>query len=388
MAHMKFTRRSVHSIPIVFVLTGCVVFLGLASIIGSGGGGGGGIIAPATDIGVFKDSNVYGIEYTSGDQSGITAADGSFTYEVGENVTFSVGGVTVGTASGQAVITPIDLVAGASSTTTQVQNIVRFLLMLDRDGDPSNGIRITAAVRAMAANWTQVDFTTNDLMNEVASIINDANAADGNMLHVLPSAMAAQAHLESTLLCTHAGAYTGLYSGSDNGAFGILVDAQTGLVSGVAVSSIFDDELIGLSGSVGIAFDNDANFIAGQTTDDARFQGSFSGVDDVSGTWNENGAAGGGTFDGSRIGGVADAEFRFTGIFSGDASGLFSFDIDANGDVTGIAYTAFAAGEGIVDETIGLTGTVNGTTLTAITDDNDGMITGTLDTTLGTLMGT
>ena len=113
------------SLLLLFLLIAC----------GGGGGGGGGSTSPTTATGVFKDNNVSGVTYTSGAQSGTTGSDGSFTYEVGQLVSFNLGNVTLGSASGNSVITPIDLVAGGSSSSTEVLNLVRFLLMLDTDGD-------------------------------------------------------------------------------------------------------------------------------------------------------------------------------------------------------------------------------------------------------------
>ena len=51
-------------------------------------------------------------------------------------VTFSVGGVALGTVAAEEVITPVDLVPDGTTDTPAVQNIVRFLMMLDDDGDP------------------------------------------------------------------------------------------------------------------------------------------------------------------------------------------------------------------------------------------------------------
>ncbi len=110
----------------VFTSIAVVSLLGLAAC--GGGGGSGGSVTTAS--GVFKDSNVSGMSYTSGGQIGTTGTDGSFTYEVGQAVTFSIGGVTIGSTTGQSVVTPVDLIPDGSSSTLQVLNIVRFLLML------------------------------------------------------------------------------------------------------------------------------------------------------------------------------------------------------------------------------------------------------------------
>ena len=100
-------------------------------------------VSPTIKEGVFIDSPVEGLVYTSGSQSGQTDASGKFKYEEGQNVEFKIGNVVVGSAIGSDIITPVSLVSGATGTTnTTVQNIARFLQTLDFDGDTSNGITI------------------------------------------------------------------------------------------------------------------------------------------------------------------------------------------------------------------------------------------------------
>jgi hypothetical protein len=352
----------------------------LAGCGGSGGGSDDG--APATgttSTGYFKDNNVSGLTYTSGDQSGVTDASGRFTYEVGQSVSFSIGGVSIGSATGKTVMTPVDLVSGGSSSTTSVQNIVRFLIMLDEDGDSENGISIAASVQETAADWSQVDFSTSDLENVISGIVADAAAADGGS-HMLPTAATAQNHLEETMRCSYAGAYQGTYTGDDQGVFGIMVDAQTGYASGVAYSEQWDD-IFYLTGTTPMSYDQDIDFIVGNTSTGADFQGSFSASGAVSGSWNDPDEGNSGTFQGSRIGGALNAVYRFTGTFSGDDDGLFTFDVDAQNNITGVAYSIFD------DDLDNLTGTLSGTSLSITTDDG-ASASGTLDTSTGSLYGT
>jgi len=77
--------------------------------------------------------------------------DGRFNYVPGVEVAFLIGGIQLGTAEGNNVITPIDLVAEANDADhPTVINILRFIQTLDDDGNPDNGITITAVVRDMA----------------------------------------------------------------------------------------------------------------------------------------------------------------------------------------------------------------------------------------------
>jgi len=333
--------------------------------------------AAQTANGVFKDANVSGLGYTSGGQTGLTSASGGFTYEVGQQITFRVGAVTLGSVAGKALITPMDLVTNGTTSTVAVQNVVRFLMMLDADGDATNGIAISDNVRTRAGQWTQVDFTTADLPAALATIRADAQSADGGT-HVLPDAATAQAHFERTLRCARAGAFRGTYSGDDTGTFGALVLASNNNILGLVYSTV-EDEFMSLVGQGGISSDQSANFVIGIVQGGARFNGSFSSPNALSGTW-VNGTDDG-NFTGTRIGGTANAVYRFTGAYAGDDAGLFSIDIDGNNAVTGVAYSV------IDDELINITGTLNGTTL-SVSAPNGTSATGQLNTTTGQLTGT
>jgi len=302
---------------------------------GSSGGGG-----TSVATGQFKDSNTAGVKYVSGEQSGITGTDGRFTYEVGNTVTFSIGGITLGTSSGKSIVTPVDLVPAGNSSSVEVQNIVRFLIMLDEDGDPVNGINIAASVQAVADSWSQVDFSVADLTGQISGIVSDAATADGGT-HILPSISDAQAHLESTLRCSASGAYKGTFSGDDRGTFGLLIDATTGSALGVAYSTLFSEFTI-LTGSTPINFEQNISIVSGVSSDGAIFNGEFTSVNNIAGTWLNTFADAEGSFNGTRVGGSANALFRYTGRYVENTDndyGLFSFDIDDQDNISGIAYS-------------------------------------------------
>lgn len=333
-----------------------------------------------TATGYLKDSNVSGLKYVSGNQSGTTGVDGSFRYEVGKKVTFSLGGVTVGTATGKKVVTPVDFVANGSTSLPEVQNIVRFLLLLDEDGIPENGISINPAVIALAENWAGIDFSAVDFAGELVSILTDVQTVLSGA--TLQDPTFAQAHLEATMRCSYAGAYKGTYSGSSSGQFGVLVDAQSGHLVGVTYDRVeFEYALI--DGVQEMSYDQSIT-VSGDVSNGSIFYGNFPSVDRASGTW-VNGAYSG-TFSGSRIGGAVNAQYRFTGRFVGDQSyydrGLFSFDIDSSNNVTGIAYSVAE------DSLITLTSvSITGNSLTGTSSDGT-EINGTIDLTTGALSGT
>lgn len=312
---------------------------------------------PVLADGIFKDSNVVGLSYSSGSQVGVTDANGHFVYEIGESVTFYIGCITLGVAIGKGIITPVDLVNNSDSSNREVQNIVRFLMMLDSDGDPDNGITISPTINTIADTWTQVDFDVADLSAALVNIISDAASADGGT-HILPDANTAQMHLESTLRCTYAGVFVGSFAGGDRGHFGLMVDAITGAVFGTAYS-MSDNAFIALSGGDAISYDQLVTFSNGNAASGATFGGQFATPDNMNGEWENSLFNLGGTFSADRVGGSVNAIHRFTGVYSGGDEGLFSFDVDSGNNVTGVVYSY------IDNELITLTGTVNGTLMSA-----------------------
>ena len=88
--------------------------------------------------GLFIDAEVEGLAYRAGNTSGTTDENGTYWFIPGQPITFSVGGVEIGTAQGAPACTPRDF--GVAQN-----NIARFLQSLDADGDPSNGIDLVDA---------------------------------------------------------------------------------------------------------------------------------------------------------------------------------------------------------------------------------------------------
>lgn len=100
---------------------------------------------------------VQGIEYQSGDISGVTGKDGAFKYPHGEStISFSIGAIKLGQTKTAELITPLDLVTSANGDISNqtIMNINRLLLTLDNDNNSANGIVINEAVRKIAAEHT------------------------------------------------------------------------------------------------------------------------------------------------------------------------------------------------------------------------------------------
>jgi hypothetical protein len=130
-------------------------------------------------MGVFIDSPVQGLTYQSGSNpEGTTDANGMFDYTVGETLSFSVGGVQLGTLpDGQPVVTPNDFGAAA-------ENIARLLQTLDADANHLSGIDLIAAATALTG-------TTLD----ASAFLSDATTFETTIQPVLETALGAGATL-------------------------------------------------------------------------------------------------------------------------------------------------------------------------------------------------
>lgn len=151
-------------------------------LIGCGGGGdGGGGSSNGSDIpgpggpsgdvltGVFLDNAVAGLDYETATQSGVTDEEGTFRYQAGETVVFSIGAVVIGQTEGAPIVTPLNLVPGATDAAhPAVTRICRLLQGLDRDDDLRNGIRIPEEARGLAGAW-DLDVTDNDAEFQTAA---------------------------------------------------------------------------------------------------------------------------------------------------------------------------------------------------------------------------
>lgn len=114
----------------------------------------------AADItGVFVDGPVEGLAYASGGSSAATtSAKGEFVCKPGATVSFSVGGLALGSAACAATISPMDLAGSTDLANAGLVNRLVALQAMDDDNDPANGIQLTAATRTALAGKS-VDFS-------------------------------------------------------------------------------------------------------------------------------------------------------------------------------------------------------------------------------------
>lgn len=142
--------------------------------------------------GVFLDSAVQGLSYSTPSRTGITDVTGAFSYLAGENITFSIGDLVMPEIRATSIVTPLGVFNADSSSELPVVNLSRLLQSLDIDGDASNGIMIDAQA---AASSSSVDFTSDNFDQQVVNLV----ANSGSINTTLIDGATATAHLDSTL---------------------------------------------------------------------------------------------------------------------------------------------------------------------------------------------
>jgi len=187
--NMKFVVSALLIIAFCTMISGC----------------GGGSSAPGIPTGKFVDGPVGGLDYVSGSQSGTTAADGTFTYEAGKTVKFSVKGIVLGEVPGGDIITPVHLAmandpyAGVGSP--QVINMVRFLMAVSRMDSAGNmtidPARITTSAIPQPNVFSNNTATFESMMAGVAPAIHSVSVDQ------------AESHMTASIYTQYAGTYCG-----------------------------------------------------------------------------------------------------------------------------------------------------------------------------------
>jgi para-nitrobenzyl esterase len=162
-----------------FCRTGLMVLLllGFLSFMGCSGSSDGPV-----PTGVFTDGPVSGLNYRTTHINDVTDGEGKFKYDHGATVTFSIGDLVLGSATGAAQLTPLSITAGAAAPSDPaVNNKLILLQTLDADGDLNNGIQITAAIRAIvSANAASITFNqeTTTFRASLANLMTALNQAN------------------------------------------------------------------------------------------------------------------------------------------------------------------------------------------------------------------
>ncbi|KPA18705.1 D-alanyl-D-alanine carboxypeptidase [Candidatus Magnetomorum sp. HK-1] len=131
--------------------------------------------------------------------SGFTNEEGEFEYTDNNQITFSIGGIEIGTIQGDDIITVLDMVPGADHTNKTVINIVRFLTSLDSDKDINNGIKIDRYIHDVLSDDT-IDFSESNettYTNRIEYLL-DTTFPDGT--RDITPLLTASGHLRLSLL--------------------------------------------------------------------------------------------------------------------------------------------------------------------------------------------
>lgn len=127
------------------------LFLGLS---GCGGSGGSASSTEQVQTGHFIDAPVQGLSYSTTSQSGTTDATGLFNYKTGETVQFKLYGQPLLSSVGFTTLTPFDIAAGSSNPNYSI-NLIRFLMTVDEDNNPSNGIKLPSYTSSFQVDFNQ-----------------------------------------------------------------------------------------------------------------------------------------------------------------------------------------------------------------------------------------
>lgn len=183
---------------------------------GGGNGGGDPNDNPPSALaeGVFVDAPVAGLNYvTSSDISGVTDSEGRYNYNEGDTVTFSIGGLELGTVVAQGVVTPKTVAqavtANGGDADTVAVNLLVLLQSLDADGNPENGITFTDAIRS-AVDASAIDITASEgvFTSSMTNLVAAVNANPGVDITLTPvTREAAVQHFTNHSPAALAGAY-------------------------------------------------------------------------------------------------------------------------------------------------------------------------------------
>ena len=179
---------------------------------GSGGGFtlppvGGGTPPPAAKsvTGVFLDAAVEGLDYVAGTAAkAATSAKGEFVCKEGDTVRFSLGALELGSATCGATVTPLTLAnlqaTAAGVKADKVVNRLFALQSFDEDGDPSNGIKLTAALKAaLVAGALDFDAAGDAFNAKLASLLAALPSPYSARMVDANRRLLAREHFESTL---------------------------------------------------------------------------------------------------------------------------------------------------------------------------------------------
>src|SRR5215469_4578332 len=118
---------------------------------GDGGGGGGGATTASSPASTFVDSPVDGLHFTtppSNPAGGLTSGGGHFQCQLGDTVTFDLGGRKIGNpqSCSSNIVTVVSVLGATSATAPEVVNLAQLLLTLGGIPTDQNPIQLPASI--------------------------------------------------------------------------------------------------------------------------------------------------------------------------------------------------------------------------------------------------
>ena len=91
----------------------------------------------AAEAGILLNTAVSGAAFATRTQSGLTGAGGQFTYARGEDITFTVGTIDLGTVQAAEILTPVELTGSRTPIDQSATNMFVFLQTIDENSPNS-----------------------------------------------------------------------------------------------------------------------------------------------------------------------------------------------------------------------------------------------------------
>ena len=194
-----------------------------------GGGGGSDDDGDNAKTGVFIDSAVEGLSFSTKTQSGLTNSKGEFKYLEGEVITFNLGKIEIGSTFGAEYISPLDIINSFLPADESASNLAQLLQTLDTDNNPDNGITLPSTIAALPANLD----------------VNDATAVEAALGQALISATDAVNHLNSSISAFPPRSVDDVYQRVTIGSTGLagcpdVVDAEVTVSRDTAGTRVYD----------------------------------------------------------------------------------------------------------------------------------------------------
>ncbi len=147
----------------------------------------------STGTGYYIDSAVDGISYSCGLSEGVTDKNGKFTFEVGEDCTFSINDIILR-------VIESDYLSDGKKIIEDDIKVAQFLQSLDNDGDASNGITITKEVIEVLSQNGMVKLPENETeLKATIKLLDDAkDSGDLEYKGKFVNQSDAQAHIDET----------------------------------------------------------------------------------------------------------------------------------------------------------------------------------------------